>query len=268
MYDWYSRMSEKTALVLSAGGMFGAYQAGAWQELSAGFHPDMVIGTSVGALNGWLIAGGCPPDELIRSWADPSAGGFLQLRNPLDPWNGIFDYDSFATHVRRLFSSCRPRIPFALVLTDLLRLRPRLVQSDEMTWEHLAASCAIPLGLPPMRIDGRLYVDGGLLNVLPLWPATEMGATRAVAINALPRLPLHVMRGAAGVLRWISPKGPAPGALEVASITPAAGLGTVSEAVRWNRERILRWIERGAEDARRVMATERPGRDSTMGVLQ
>ena len=53
------------ALVLSAGGMFGAYQAGAWNVLSQRFQPDMVVGTSVGALNGWAIAGGCPPDELL-----------------------------------------------------------------------------------------------------------------------------------------------------------------------------------------------------------
>ena len=75
----YSRMGSKTALVLSAGGMFGAYQAGAWRELSACFQPDMVVGTSVGALNGWVIAGGCPPEELIRFWADPVGGGFLQV---------------------------------------------------------------------------------------------------------------------------------------------------------------------------------------------
>ena len=40
MYDWYSHMEAKTALVLSAGGMFGAYQAGAWREVSSSFRPD------------------------------------------------------------------------------------------------------------------------------------------------------------------------------------------------------------------------------------
>src|SRR5579862_9012522 len=62
MYGRYSRVAVKTALVLSAGGMFGAYQAGAWRELSASFRPDLVVGTSAGSLNGWSIAGGCPPE--------------------------------------------------------------------------------------------------------------------------------------------------------------------------------------------------------------
>src|ERR1039457_6584211 len=56
------------ALVLSAGGMFGAYQAGVWNVLSRRFQPDLVVGTSAGALNGWAIAGGCPPAELVDMW--------------------------------------------------------------------------------------------------------------------------------------------------------------------------------------------------------
>ena len=45
-----------TALVLSAGGMFGAYQAGAWKALAPELSPDLVVGTSAGSLNGWAIA--------------------------------------------------------------------------------------------------------------------------------------------------------------------------------------------------------------------
>ena len=61
----------KTALVLSAGGMFGAYQAGAYRAIAEIAPPDIVVGASVGALNGWPIAGGCTPDHLIERWLDP-----------------------------------------------------------------------------------------------------------------------------------------------------------------------------------------------------
>ena len=55
----------RKALVLSAGGMFGAYQAGAWEVLSQSFQPDIVIGASIGSLNGWAIAAGCDPGNSV-----------------------------------------------------------------------------------------------------------------------------------------------------------------------------------------------------------
>lgn len=256
----------KTALVLSAGGMFGAYQAGAWKELSAYFQPDMVVGTSVGALNGWTIAGGIPPEELLRYWADESVAAFLRPQIPL-PWRGFFDHHSFRKNVQELFGRFKPGIPFGVVLTEALRLRPLLVQSEQVTWKHLAAACAIPAGLPPVHIDGRWYVDGGVLNALPLWAAAKMGATRAIAVNALPVLPSALLRAGAGAIRWMSPKAPTRGDLEVITIAPPAALGSVSESVRWNREHVRRWMERGAEDARRVIP-QLSGRDSRTPVLQ
>ncbi len=68
----------KTARVLSAGGMFGAYQAGAYRAIAAHTDIDMVVGASVGALNGWPIASGCTPEHLIARWLDPSAGEALE----------------------------------------------------------------------------------------------------------------------------------------------------------------------------------------------
>jgi NTE family protein len=260
-------MQEKTALVLSAGGMFGAYQAGAWKELSTRFQPDIVVGTSVGALNGWAIAGGCPPGELVRRWNDKSSAEFLRLRSPLYPWRSFFDNASFSDRVQGFFSAFTPRIPIGVTLTDVLRLRPRLVRSKEITWKHLAATCAIPVGLPTVRIDGRRYTDGGILNVLPLWAAAKMGATRAIAINALPEPPSRVLRMAVGTVAWIGSKEAPPGSLEVVSIAPSAALGTISQLVRWDGDSIRRWIEKGAEDARRALA-ELASRDFLQRVLQ
>ena len=50
-----------TALVLSAGGMFAAWEAGVWKALSGRFQPDVIVGTSAGAWNGWAIAGAPRP---------------------------------------------------------------------------------------------------------------------------------------------------------------------------------------------------------------
>jgi NTE family protein len=261
-------MPAKTALVLSAGGMFGAYQAGAWGEIAARFQPDLVVGASAGALNGWAIAGRCPPDELIRRWKDPSSSAFLKPQSPLRWWRGLFDDVSFSNHVRELFSSFTPQIPCGIVITDLLRRSARLISSPAITWQHLAASAAIPIALPPVRVDGRWYVDGGLLNLLPIWAAAEMGATRVVAVHALPLLPSRLLRAGARLLRFFSPRISPPGSLEVILIQPASSLGTLKESVRWNRENIQCWIEQGAEDARRIIQSVPAGPDFIPCVLQ
>ena len=71
--------------------MFGAYQAGAYRAIAELAPPDIVVGASVGALNGWSIAGGCTPDHLIERWLHPSAGDALKLF-PNHGWrNGWFD---------------------------------------------------------------------------------------------------------------------------------------------------------------------------------
>jgi len=246
-------MVEKTALVLSAGGMFGAYQAGAWKILAQKFQPGMVIGTSVGALNGWAIAGRCEPDELVRHWLDPTAAGFLKPRKRWYPWQSFFDPAEFTASVQKLGSLFTPKIPFAVVITDVLRLRSRLFQSPDVGWQHLAAACAMPAGLPSMRIQGRWYADGGLLNVLPLWAAAEMGASHIVAIHALPQVPSRIIRSLAKLLRCFSRERNVPPNLSLTLISPTRPLGTLRESVLWNRDAVERIIRKGAEDARNVV---------------
>jgi predicted acylesterase/phospholipase RssA len=80
-----------TALVLSAGGMYGAYQAGAWKALADVFHPDLVVGASIGAITGWAIAGGCHPDELVDRWLHLEAASRYRWKFPRSPFHGVFD---------------------------------------------------------------------------------------------------------------------------------------------------------------------------------
>src|SRR5580704_18544989 len=156
-------MSEhKTALVLSAGGMFGAYQAGAYRAIAELAPPDIVVGASVGALNGWPIAGGCTPDHLIERWLDPSAGSALKLF-PNHGWrNGWFDPAPLRARAEEIRGSYEPRMPFGLVVVQLPRLSAHLVKHPDVTAAHLQATCSIPLFLPSVEIDGRRYLDGGL----------------------------------------------------------------------------------------------------------
>ena len=246
---------EKTALVLSAGGMFGAYQAGAWKALAARFRPDVVVGASVGALNGWAIAGGAQPEALIREWLDPELRSCARLRLT---WKGALDWRSLETRIQRLWSACQPQTGIGVVAVDLLRLRPRLFRNQEIGWRHLMASCAVLSGYPQVSIDGRLYSDGGLLEALPLWAAAEMGASKVIAVNALPQMPSLMVRTALRAIRALARHRAAPHDLEVLTIAPHQPLGSLRQAIFWDREAIQRWIEQGQRDAHSRLAAKMP----------
>ena len=104
-----------------------------------------------------------------------------------------------------------------------------------------------------MRIQGRWYADGGLLNVLPLWAAAEMGASRIVAIHALPQVPSRVIRTSVRLLRCFSRERKAAPNLSLTLVSPAKPLGSLSESVIWNRDAIERFIRKGEEDASNVV---------------
>ena len=135
----------KTALVLSGGGMFELWQAGAWRALAERYQPDLIVGASVGSLNGYAIAAGATPDQLAAFWMRPELAVLGDLPQT----------------VRGLMDEHRLTTDYAVVLTDTLRLKPRIFRNQAVTWRHLAASCAIPGVMRMYRIDARWHCDGG-----------------------------------------------------------------------------------------------------------
>ena len=250
----------KTALVLSAGGMFGAYQAGAWKALAGVLAPDLVVGTSAGSLNGWAIAGGCEPQELIDFWLDPARAAIMRVRWRWNSWKGLWDPAPLEQAAQSLYARYRPRVAYALTLTEVPRLRPRLVHGDEVTWRHLVASCSVPCGFPPVAIDGRRYVDGGVLGALPLWAAAACGAGCAVAIDALPQMPSAAIRAAARMAYRLGRNRLAAEGMTIFKVGRAEPLGSLEDAMHWTAANARRWIEWGEQDgaeAARRLASDR-----------
>jgi NTE family protein len=239
----------RSALVLSAGGMFGAYQAGAWQALEEFLRPDIVVGASVGCLNGWAIAGGCSGDWLASEWCNERRGQRLRWRFPRSITDGCLDSRDLEDDIRRLYAGFQPVRQFGVVLTALPAMRAHLFQAGDVTWEHLAASCAVPGLLPQRRIAGSLWSDGGLLGALPLWASVEMGATRIVAVNALPVAPSRVASFLLGGLRTIAHASRNPPGVPCLTIAPDPPLGSPSDMLVWRRGKVEEWIERGRRDA-------------------
>lgn len=238
----------KRALVLSGGGLFGAWQVGAWSRLRESIGFDVIIGASIGSLNGWAIAGGATPEELSGKWKAAADTGHLRFRVPRRPLDGFVDFTQIEGFIRDVYSTYRPRVEYYAVLTDLLRLRPQMVAGDHVGWRHLAASCALLGLLPQQRIDHVLYTDGGFLGALPLWAALRCHATYTVGLNVMPRMP-WLVRATLKPLRALRGRPGKPSRERTCVLSPARPLGGWREAFLWQQAHVADWIQMGYEDA-------------------
>jgi NTE family protein len=181
--------AESTAFVLGGGGVLGAAEVGMLRALlERGIKPDLIVGTSVGAVNGAAVA--ADPTEtaihrLAEVWASPAT-------------KEIYG-DSYARQLRRFASRSHLHSP-----APLLRMLNRTLGEDttfadlpvpfqccaasiERAAEHwftqgplvpaVLASSAVPGLLPPVKLDGEHYIDGGVVNSIPVGRAAEQGAT-------------------------------------------------------------------------------------------
>lgn len=186
----------RRALVLGGGGTYGVVQAAyLLAAFELGFRPDLVIGTSVGALNGaWVAMYPDDPGGLLDVWR--GLGRIRVLRwNPVhlaariarspralrdnDIVRGLID-----AHVRDLrFEDAR--LELAVVATNLTRGRKHLFREGPLA-PAIAASTAIPGVFEPVAIDGDLFVDGCITASVDIASALALGATEVLAIDLTP----------------------------------------------------------------------------------
>jgi len=176
----------KIALALGSGSARGLSHIGVIQELAAlGIAPDIVCGTSIGALVGGAYA--CGHIDDLGAWFSrmTTADVFRYLDiSPLSR-GGVGRASRLIGHLRERFGS--PLIenlpmPFAAVATDLATGRELWIQHGDM-WDAVRGSIAIPGLLSPARIQGRWVVDGGLVNPVPVSVCRALGADLIIAVN-------------------------------------------------------------------------------------
>ncbi|TSE01854.1 patatin-like phospholipase family protein [Skermania sp. ID1734] len=177
-----------TAFVLSGGASLGAVEVGMLQALARrDIRPDVIIGTSAGALNGaWLAAGSSPEDldELAQVWIKLKRSTVF----PVDPLNltavllGRSDHLVSDSGIRKLLKDNLrfermedAPIPLHVVVTDVLTGKDVLVSKGDAI-DAISASAAIPGVLPTVTIDGRIFMDGGAVNNTPITHAVQLGA--------------------------------------------------------------------------------------------
>ncbi len=214
-------MSERIAFVLSGGGSLGAIQVGMLRALyERGIVPDVIVGTSAGALNGTFIAARPQTidsiDELLALWQTLEREDFFPLsvsravlgltgrrRGLVDPQNLRTLIEDHATITRIEDASTE----LHMVATDLLSGSEQLLSSGDVV-SAVLASAAIPGIYPPVRRDNKVLVDGGVSNNTPISQATRLGATQifvlptgtACPLRRAPRSPLAVLMHAFSLL--------------------------------------------------------------------
>ncbi len=185
---------EKIALVLAGGGTRGAAQVGMLQVLAErGFVPDLVLGASVGAINGAAFAGDPTPAgvaRLARVWRGLRGAEvypqkrihgpwrFLQQRESVHPNDGLRRVIEAGITFERLEEA---PVPFEVVTTSLVDGRERWFSTGPAV-EPILASAAIPAIFPPVEVDGDLLIDGGVVDNVPIMRAVDAGATKIVVL--------------------------------------------------------------------------------------
>ena len=207
-----SKGTPRVAFVLGGGGHMGAYEVGMLKALvERNIVPELVVGTSVGALNGAAIAAAPTLDTVSRLreiWLgldqDRIFGGSLLA--------GAANLMRSRTHLhsnqplRKMIANLLPAqtfeeltVPFQCVAASIERASEQWFSEGPLV-DAILASAAVPGVLPAVEIDGEHYLDGGIVNSIPISRAVELGAKEIYVLHVgriehplvPPRTPIQV----------------------------------------------------------------------------
>lgn len=175
----------RVGLALGGGVARGWAHIGVWRALTRyGVVPEVVVGSSVGALVGGLALAGKLP--ALEAWARSltrlkivsyldlkvSSGGLI---------GGVHLVEEMRTHLGALRSEDLP-VPFVAVTTDLVTGHEVWLREGVLV-DNLRASFSLPGVFPPVLVEGRWLVDGALVNPVPVSVCRALGAQVVIAIN-------------------------------------------------------------------------------------
>lgn len=207
----------KIGLVLGGGGARGVAHIGVLRALEElGIRPDIVTGTSMGAIVGGLYASGYSVNELeeivngidwIDAFDDRTSRKDLSMRRKLDDKRYLVDYDigvqglalklpeglvegqkikllleRLTLPVAKIRNFDELPVPFRAIAADIETGQQVVLSQGDLALA-IRASMSLPAVFPPVEIDGLVLVDGGIANNLPIRVAKEMGADVVIAVD-------------------------------------------------------------------------------------
>jgi NTE family protein len=175
----------RIGLALGSGGARGWAHIGVLRALlRAGVEPDIVAGTSVGALVGGVYASGHL--DTLDSWSrELTAARLFTYLDPRMSGGGLIGGRRMATFMRRYFADGRVEdlpIPFVAVATDLLSGHELWLREGKLV-DVLRTAISLPGIFTPVRHEGHWLVDGALVNPVPVSVCRALGARIVIAVN-------------------------------------------------------------------------------------
>ncbi|KTB49340.1 patatin-like phospholipase family protein [Dehalogenimonas alkenigignens] len=177
---------KKIGLALGSGAAKGLAHIGVLAELEKqGIQPDLIAGTSMGALIGAVYAQGVGSErmkEIARGFGQKRLSLFVE---PSVPRSSLIRGQKIAEALRVIigevdFSSLE--IPFVCLATDIGDGREIVIDQGEV-WRGVMASCSIPILLPPVKKANRYLVDGGLVSPIPARILRDLGADVVIGVS-------------------------------------------------------------------------------------
>lgn len=189
-------MPERTAFVFGGGGRWGAVEVGMLQALAESeIRPDLVLGTSIGAFNGSVVADDSGPEGVQRLrdlWSEIGVanifkGGLVdRMKNVATLKPAIHETDELRLILQHVHGTARRiedlSVPFQCVAASIQHSAEHWF-TDGPLIEAILASSAIPALFPPVEIDGEHFYDGGLVNSVPVGRAVKLGASRIFVLQ-------------------------------------------------------------------------------------
>src|SRR5581483_2086315 len=185
----------RTAFVLGGGGVLGTAEVGMLQALTErDVVPDLVIGSSVGALNGAMFATDptmATVERMKSAWMSLSKRGafsgsvFGQLRTLARHGTHLHENAALRALLNNELRNMTFEdlaVPFECVAASIERAAAHWFSTGLVT-DAVLASCAVPGLLPAVEIDGEHYLDGGLVRSIPIGRAVELGAKRIFVLH-------------------------------------------------------------------------------------
>lgn len=188
----------KKALILSGGGARGAFQAGVWKYLTEiNWQPDIICGTSVGAINAAAIGSGISADKLITLWTSFSHSRIFRLNflkfaahvisgrkiKPMLDTGPLADIIEGNINIQLLRTS---RIKIVISAVNLTTGHLEFFSGKQIQPELLLASGSMPLIFPWQTFQGTPYWDGGVISNIPITPALDSGARDIIVVSLSP----------------------------------------------------------------------------------